>query len=279
MVKVSMSWLASKPNRNVRMTGPAPEIAADVRMGDDDAVLAGDEVEQVVSHGHHGRAPASDLVEAAVEMAFVLHDGVGAELGEVGVEVRFGGELEVAADEVGRCAHNDHAGPSRRGRVNTGLVRQRLTIGEFSSITHLSVKTLRRYHENGLLGPAEVDEWTGYRYDKPGQIAAAQTIRRLRALDMPYARSQTCSPTRTTRVVTSCCHSTCNASSSASSRRVSRSPLCAACCAPARMRSRSSAAYSTLAASPRRRDQCHGRAERGARTVRRGHGRARRCPG
>ena len=32
-----------------------------------------------------------------------------------------------------------------------------LTIGDFSQITHLSVKTLRRYHEAGLLEPDAVD--------------------------------------------------------------------------------------------------------------------------
>ena len=32
-----------------------------------------------------------------------------------------------------------------------------LTVGDFSRITHLSVKTLRHYHEVGLLEPATVD--------------------------------------------------------------------------------------------------------------------------
>lgn len=34
-------------------------------------------------------------------------------------------------------------------------MRTGLSIGDFSQITHLSVKTLRRYHEAGLLKPAE----------------------------------------------------------------------------------------------------------------------------
>ena len=62
-----------------------------------------------------------------------------------------------------------------------------MSIGEFSSVTHLSIKTLRRYHEAGLLPPDVVDRWTGYRYYGPEQIATAQTIRRLRELDMPVA--------------------------------------------------------------------------------------------
>ncbi|MFD0460351.1 MerR family DNA-binding transcriptional regulator [Streptomyces violaceoruber] len=43
----------------------------------------------------------------------------------------------------------------------------RLTIGEFSRITHLSIRMLRRYHEQDLLVPAEVDPDTGYRYYSP----------------------------------------------------------------------------------------------------------------
>ena len=61
----------------------------------------------------------------------------------------------------------------------------KLSIGQFSSMTHLSVKMLRRYHELGLLEPAQVDAWTGYRFYEPEQIPSAQTIRRLRELDMP----------------------------------------------------------------------------------------------
>lgn len=60
-----------------------------------------------------------------------------------------------------------------------------LTIGEFSRITHLSVKTLRRYHESGLLEPATVDDFTGYRYYATDQVATAQIIRRFRSMQMP----------------------------------------------------------------------------------------------
>jgi DNA-binding transcriptional MerR regulator len=52
-------------------------------------------------------------------------------------------------------------------------------------MTHLSVKMLRRYHESGLLEPAEVDPFSGYRYYLADQIPVAQTIRRFRDLDMP----------------------------------------------------------------------------------------------
>ena len=48
-----------------------------------------------------------------------------------------------------------------------------LAIGEFSRVTHLSVRTLRRYHDAGLLEPARVDEASGYRYYSAEQIPAA----------------------------------------------------------------------------------------------------------
>ena len=60
-----------------------------------------------------------------------------------------------------------------------------LTIGEFSRITHLSIKTLRRYHDAGLLQPARVDRQSGYRYYTLDQVPTAQVIHRFRELDMP----------------------------------------------------------------------------------------------
>ncbi|SFJ75898.1 MerR family transcriptional regulator [Cellulomonas sp. KH9] len=62
-----------------------------------------------------------------------------------------------------------------------------LTIGEFSRLTHLSVRTLRRYHEAGLLEPAAVDPATGYRRYTAEQIPTAQVVHRLRELDLPLA--------------------------------------------------------------------------------------------
>ena len=60
-----------------------------------------------------------------------------------------------------------------------------LTIGEFSRMTHLSVKALRHYDDLGLLSPAEVDRSSGYRRYATGQVPIAQVIRRFRDLDMP----------------------------------------------------------------------------------------------
>ncbi|WCO68825.1 MerR family transcriptional regulator [Iamia majanohamensis] len=62
-----------------------------------------------------------------------------------------------------------------------------LSIGEFSQLTHLSVRTLRRYHDSGLLEPARVDPSSGYRYYAVDQIATAQVIGRLRELEVPVA--------------------------------------------------------------------------------------------
>src|SRR5260370_6821560 len=64
-------------------------------------------------------------------------------------------------------------------------MRPGLSIGDFSQITHLSVKTLRRYHEAGLLPPAEVDPHTGYRYYALTQVPPPQVIPRFRELGMP----------------------------------------------------------------------------------------------
>ena len=63
-----------------------------------------------------------------------------------------------------------------------------LTIGDFSRMTHLSVKALRHYHDMGVLEPAVIDPATGYRSYVASQVPAAQVIRRLRDLNMPLDR-------------------------------------------------------------------------------------------
>lgn len=60
-----------------------------------------------------------------------------------------------------------------------------LSIGDFSRATQLSIKTLRKYHESGLLDPTWVDPSSGYRYYSVEQISTAQLIRRFRSLEMP----------------------------------------------------------------------------------------------
>ncbi|HWG25233.1 MerR family transcriptional regulator [Actinospica sp.] len=86
-------------------------------------------------------------------------------------------------------------------------MRAGLSIGEFATLTHLSVRTLRRYHEAGLLEPASVDAATGYRYYTAEQILPAQVvIYRLRQLDVPLAQVKailaTDDPCRRTDLVT-----------------------------------------------------------------------------
>jgi DNA-binding transcriptional MerR regulator len=56
-------------------------------------------------------------------------------------------------------------------------------IGEFSQITNLSVKTLRFYHEKGILVPSSVDEATGYRFYDASKIEKARIIMRLRQME------------------------------------------------------------------------------------------------
>jgi DNA-binding transcriptional MerR regulator/effector-binding domain-containing protein len=61
------------------------------------------------------------------------------------------------------------------------------SIGEFSKITGLTVKTLRFYHEQGLLAPSCVDDETGYRYYDASKIEPARIIAWLRGLDFPLS--------------------------------------------------------------------------------------------
>ena len=67
------------------------------------------------------------------------------------------------------------------------VVVKLLTIGEFARASRLSPKALRLYDELGLLPPARVDEWSGYRYYEPSQLEAARLIAWLRRLGMPLA--------------------------------------------------------------------------------------------
>lgn len=84
--------------------------------------------------------------------------------------------------ETARGLNACSAGPSPWDSLHTAGM---LTIGEFSRLSHLSVRTLRRYHDSALLEPAVVDEATGYRYYSLEQIPTAQVINRLRELDVP----------------------------------------------------------------------------------------------
>ncbi|MEU3982423.1 MerR family transcriptional regulator [Streptomyces sp. NPDC026672] len=60
-----------------------------------------------------------------------------------------------------------------------------LSIGDFARATHLSVKALRHYHDQGLLKPVQIDAASGYRRYGLEQIPTAQIIHRFRDLGMP----------------------------------------------------------------------------------------------
>jgi DNA-binding transcriptional MerR regulator len=63
-----------------------------------------------------------------------------------------------------------------------------LPIGMFSRASSLSIKTLRAYHEAGIIVPAQVDPQTGYRAYTTDQLADASIVQRLRALDLPLQK-------------------------------------------------------------------------------------------
>ncbi|MCI8949684.1 MAG: MerR family transcriptional regulator [Lachnospiraceae bacterium] len=61
----------------------------------------------------------------------------------------------------------------------------RFKIGQVSRLFHVSISTLRHYDKIGLVQPEYTDEETGYRYYGVKQFEALNTIRYLRALDVP----------------------------------------------------------------------------------------------
>ncbi|MDO5020306.1 MAG: MerR family transcriptional regulator, partial [Lachnospiraceae bacterium] len=58
-------------------------------------------------------------------------------------------------------------------------------IGDVARMFHLSPGSLRHYEQAGLLKPEYIDAQTGYRYYSVRQFEVLNTIRYLRALDMP----------------------------------------------------------------------------------------------
>ncbi|MEU3103144.1 MerR family transcriptional regulator [Streptomyces griseoflavus] len=69
-----------------------------------------------------------------------------------------------------------------------GVDEELLSIGAFAARARLSAKALRLYDRLGLLAPARVDEGTGYRFYRAGQVERARLVALLRQLDMPLAR-------------------------------------------------------------------------------------------
>lgn len=58
-----------------------------------------------------------------------------------------------------------------------------LSIGELSRATALTVKTLRHYHERGVLVPTFIDPQSGYRYYDDAALERARVIKSLRELE------------------------------------------------------------------------------------------------
>ena len=63
-----------------------------------------------------------------------------------------------------------------------------LKIGEFSSLSQISIKTLRYYDEVRLLKPMYVDEATGHRYYSASQLPRLNRILALKDLGFPLER-------------------------------------------------------------------------------------------
>ena len=59
-----------------------------------------------------------------------------------------------------------------------------MPIGRFARASRLSVKSLRNYHDSGLLPAAFVDPESGYRYYRIEQLSRADAIRSLRMVEM-----------------------------------------------------------------------------------------------
>ncbi len=62
-----------------------------------------------------------------------------------------------------------------------------LRIGEFSKLSRVSIRMLRHYDDIGLLKPAEIDQFTGYRYYSPEQLPVIGRITALKDMGFSLA--------------------------------------------------------------------------------------------
>lgn len=67
-----------------------------------------------------------------------------------------------------------------------------LKIGDFSSLSQISIKTLRYYDERGLLSPVHVDPETGYRYYSAAQLSLLHRILALKDFGFSLEQIATC---------------------------------------------------------------------------------------
>lgn len=66
-----------------------------------------------------------------------------------------------------------------------------LTIGQIAKKHNISERTVRLYHEVGLLFPQHVDETTGYRYYSPNQSARLDTIIQMKTMGLSLKQIKT----------------------------------------------------------------------------------------
>lgn len=66
-----------------------------------------------------------------------------------------------------------------------------LTIGQIAKRHNISERTLRLYHDIGLLAPQHIDETTGYRYYSPSQSARLDTIIQMKAMGLSLRQIKT----------------------------------------------------------------------------------------
>lgn len=75
------------------------------------------------------------------------------------------------------------------------------TIGEIAALFSINIRTLRYYDEYGILKPEKTDPQTGYRYYSTRQFERLNTIKYLRALDMPLEKIRLFFENRDTQVL------------------------------------------------------------------------------
>ncbi len=67
----------------------------------------------------------------------------------------------------------------------------RIAIGELADLYHISTRTLRLYHDMGLLIPQYVDDHTGYRYYSSVQFPRLEMIMQMKAAGLSLKRIKT----------------------------------------------------------------------------------------
>ena len=67
-------------------------------------------------------------------------------------------------------------------------MKELFTVGELSKLFSMNIRTLRYYDQVGILKPEMTDSKTGYRYYSTRQFERLNTIKYLRALDMPIEK-------------------------------------------------------------------------------------------